>query len=249
MVATLQATTVLRMIIRSFSLYFSMLPTLFGLLVIFMVLPLLLLMAGVALLAVEELLGGILLVIVGMVTLFVAFFYYSAAATVAVSVRLTGARSGILQILRRLGGNLAGQIIGTSFQAGLRILGGLLLLIIPGLVFMVRYMLISPVVVLERTPYGGALERSKQLVSGHGWRLVGGLVLLWLVNVIVQTCAGFFLILAGDLVGLPFGLPKLLGQLAGFVFFPVSIVFPVFFYYDMRIRKEALNLETIQEIV
>lgn len=253
MAETLQPTSVASMIVRSYGLYFRMMPTLFGLLAVLVIVPLVVVVAGGVFIANENLASGLLLIIVGMLGFFAAIFYYYAAATVAVSLRLNGARAGILQILRRLGGNIAGKIIGTSFQAALRVFGGLLLLIVPGLVLAVRYILVSPVVILERIAYGPALQRSKQLVSANGWRVVGGLLLFELANFVIGGVIGGCVGLLLALTGFPHEQANQIITAASWVvsvlLFPVGIVFPILFYYDLRVRKEAVNLATIQEIV
>ena len=61
--------------------------------------------------------------------------------------------------------------------AGIGILLGLLLLIVPGLVLMTWWVLIIPVIALERTAAGAAFSRSRELVRGYGWNVFGVIVL------------------------------------------------------------------------
>ena len=56
-----------------------------------------------------------------------------------------------------------------------------MLLIVPGLVLMTWWVLIIPVVVLERTSAGAAFGRSRELVRGYGWNVFGVIVLTLLV--------------------------------------------------------------------
>jgi len=66
-----------------------------------------------------------------------------------------------------------GAIIIAGLLAGLGIMVGLVLLIVPGLILMTLWVLIIPVVVLERTGAGAAFGRSRELVRGFGWNVFG----------------------------------------------------------------------------
>src|SRR3954451_14235845 len=55
-----------------------------------------------------------------------------------------------------------GAIVVAGLLAGLGVFFGLLLLIVPGLVLMTWWVLIIPVVVLERMPAGSAFSRSRE---------------------------------------------------------------------------------------
>lgn len=74
-----------------------------------------------------------------------------------------------------------GSIVGAGLLAGLGVFLGLLLLIVPGLVLMTWWVLIIPVVALERTTAGAAFGRSRELVRGYGWNVFGVIVLTLLV--------------------------------------------------------------------
>lgn len=74
-----------------------------------------------------------------------------------------------------------GSIVGAGLLAGFGVFLGLLLLIVPGLVLMTWWVLIIPVVALERTTAGAAFGRSRELVRGYGWNVFGVIVLTLLV--------------------------------------------------------------------
>jgi len=241
----LQPTSMGRVVFRSYGLYFRLFPKLIVTLLVIAAPLAILIFAAVYVTTEVSLPVGVILILVALVAFFAAFFYYYAVVTLIVSLRLTGAKAGVWQVFRRCSGKLAMQILDTGLSAGLRTLGALLLLIIPGLVLMVRYAFVQPVVVLERTSGRDALKRSKELASGHGWRIFGGIVLFQLVLYVVGFCIGF----VGASGGLSDEEIRTLANLVGAVLFPASIIFPVLMYYDVRIRKEAINLETIREIV
>ena len=70
-----------------------------------------------------------------------------------------------------------GSIIVAGLLAGLGIVVGLVLLIVPGLVLMTWWAVIIPVVVLEGSSAGAAFSRSRELVRGYGWNVFGVIVL------------------------------------------------------------------------
>lgn len=64
-----------------------------------------------------------------------------------------------------------------EFLVGLMVIGGILLLIVPGIIFMVYFMFISMVVALREEKVGAALKYSKNLVKGQWWQLFS----IWIV--------------------------------------------------------------------
>jgi len=102
-----------------------------------------------------------------------------------------------------------GSIIVAGLLAGIGIAVGFLFLIVPGLVLLTWWILVIPVVVLERAGAADAFGRSRELVRGYGWSVFGVILLTVLV-----------LILAGLLIGL--ALLPLAPWLRGFVSSVVS---------------------------
>lgn len=85
-----------------------------------------------------------------------------------------------------------GAVFGARFRAGLYILVGLLLLVVPGVMFMVRYALTDEVATLEVDRSGPrVLERSKELAQGKGGMILGVGVLSFLLVSVPQFMGGF----------------------------------------------------------
>jgi hypothetical protein len=84
----------------------------------------------------------------------------------------------------------AQQHIGTlavaGILAGLAIVVGLILLIVPGLYLMTIWSLLIPVIVLERRRVMDAFGRSRELVSGNGWNVFGVIVISILILIAVS---------------------------------------------------------------
>lgn len=74
--------------------------------------------------------------------------------------------------------------------AGLGILLGLILLIVPGLFLLTIWAVLAPVIVLERTGVMGAFGRSRELVRGNGWQVFGVIVCVFLIVVVTRSVLG-----------------------------------------------------------
>ena len=65
--------------------------------------------------------------------------------------------------------------------ASLGIIGGLILLIVPGLVLLTFWSMIIPVIILENAGVISSFSRSRELVSGKGWNVFAVIVLTFAV--------------------------------------------------------------------
>lgn len=63
----------------------------------------------------------------------------------------------------------------------------MLLLVIPGLYLLTVWSVYAPVVVLERPREFRALERSRELVRGNGWRVFAVVFIAWVLTASVIT--------------------------------------------------------------
>jgi hypothetical protein len=74
--------------------------------------------------------------------------------------------------------------------AALGITIGFLLLIIPGLILITLWLLIIPAIMLENRGVFESFGRSRELVSGHGWRVFGVIVLTVAILIAVNIVLG-----------------------------------------------------------
>jgi hypothetical protein len=78
-----------------------------------------------------------------------------------------------------------GQLLLVGIVAGIGIVIGFVLIIVPGLFLLTIWFVAAPVVVLERPGVFAALGRSRELVRGNGWQVFGVILVLYvLVGVI-----------------------------------------------------------------
>lgn len=77
--------------------------------------------------------------------------------------------------------------LGSSFAAGIRILGWTLLLIVPGIIAAVRYSLVLVIAAVEGDSSSDILQRSRTLVAGKGWTIFGILAISNTVLLLFST--------------------------------------------------------------
>jgi hypothetical protein len=114
--------------------------------------------------------------VAALISLIGLFWVQGALVTAAEDIRDGRADLSFEETFQRVRPQL-GAIVVAGLLAGLGVFFGLLLLIVPGLVLMTWWVLIIPVVVLERMPAGAAFSRSRELVRGYGWKVFGVIVL------------------------------------------------------------------------
>lgn len=73
-----------------------------------------------------------------------------------------------------------GQLILVGIVAGIGIVIGFVLIIIPGLILITIWSVAAPVVVLEHPGVFAALKRSRELVRGSGWQVFGVILVLYI---------------------------------------------------------------------
>ena len=106
----------------------------------------------------------------------------------------TGSRVGVFAALR-YGARRWPECFGNRIRAGLRILGGLMLLVVPGLIAMARYALVDEIVALEHEEPSEEMpfERSRALAEDHKAVVFFTLGVAWLGSFSLAILAGMLL--------------------------------------------------------
>jgi hypothetical protein len=149
-----------------------------------------------------------------------------------------------------------GRLLGASILAGLIIMVGAMLCLVPGLIFAVWYVFVGQVVVMENLGGDKALRRSKELTADHRWRAFGLLMLLVVVQIIVGAAFGAlnFVLPTHEFVPTDTGVSAVLNYRnyciqQGFVWFiqvfveSYSAICFTLLYFDVRNRKEGFDLQ------
>lgn len=115
---------------------------------------------------------------------------------------------------------------------------GLILLFFPVLYPLSRYFCVRQAVVLEGLGPGRALSRSASLSNGVKWHIIGTLLLGGVLTIVISIGAG----LAAGLVQSNV-VQRIVETLVGVSVRPFFSVVETLLYYDVRIRKEAFDIE------
>lgn len=83
------------------------------------------------------------------------------------------------------------RLLAVSLLFGIGVGLGFVLLIVPGLILMVIWSVVAPVMVLERPGVFAAFARSRELVRGNGWGVFGVFVIVFLAVAAVSIGAGY----------------------------------------------------------
>jgi hypothetical protein len=121
-----------------------------------------------------------------------------------------------------------GQLILVGIVAGVGIVIGFVLIIVPGLILITIWSVAAPVVVLERPGVFAALSRSRELVRGNGWQVFGVIFVLFFLVIIVSAAIE----VAADSAGTGAGIVArvIVGILTG----PISALAAAVLYFDLR---------------
>ena len=111
----------------------------------------------------------------------VGYFWVQAALVETVNdVRDGRADRSIGETFREVRPRLPAAI-GAGIVAAIAIGIGFLLLIVPGLYLLTIWSMLIPVIVLERRRAGEAFTRSQEIVRGNGWRMLGLVLVTFLL--------------------------------------------------------------------
>ncbi|HEX3434791.1 MAG TPA: YciC family protein [Solirubrobacteraceae bacterium] len=126
-----------------------------------------------------------------------------------------------------------GQLILVGIVAGIGVVIGFVLIIVPGLILITIWSVAAPVVVLERPGVFAALGRSRELVSGNGWQVFGVIFVLFFLVLFVSAGVE----IAADSAGTAAGLVArvIVGVLTG----PFSALAAAVLYFELKGAKTA----------
>jgi hypothetical protein len=171
-----------------------------------------------------------------------AFLAYG-AIVVSISEACLGSTPSAIRSLRKALTGMFWRLAVVSLLQTVVFLVGLVLLVIPGLLFAVWFAFAPVAVVLDEASGTGALKRSKELATGHHWRTAGVLALL----VVVFAALGG--ILGGIMGAIEVTLEAytLVLTLLQLLLYPTIMVVLVLMYYDLRVRKEGYNMAALEQ--
>jgi hypothetical protein len=124
---------------------------------------------------------------------------------------------------------------------------GLLLLVVPGIIFSLWFALTTPAIVVENLKAIKGMERSKALASGNLGKIFSIAFLIIVISWVVTMTfvyAGSFLcgiLFSKNMLLMTFS-TQLIAIIVQILIVPIGAIAYILLYYDLRIRKEGFDL-------
>ena len=198
--------------------------------------------------------GGLLALIV-ILAGFIAYLFSIGASVFAVSEIYAGHQTSIGASLHRVRGH-AGTVFGVLFLSGLIVMGGFILVVIPAIYFACRICVATAAALLEDIGPSDAIRRSFELTKDFAGR---AFLIYLLAFAMAFAVVGVLQFPFGILIAVYAKQPQLvtiltlLTQVGSFIgnvlVAPVSTIAFALFYYDLRVRKEAFDLQMMLQAI
>ena len=167
----------------------------------------------------------------------------SAALVQNISASYLGENLSAGQSYARAAPRLLG-LIGTQILVGLVVLVGFILCLVPGIIFSLWFLVIAPVVILEGKAGPSAMGRSRELMRGN---LDKGFILAFVVGILSFIIAWALGMLTALVPWLHPAAAVFVQNLVQAIIVPIQTAPWILLYYDLRIRKEAFDLQKLAE--
>lgn len=171
--------------------------------------------------------SGLLAVVASLVTMVVHTFYQGMVVRLVDDVRDGALDSSVGDLFRSVA-PVALPLLVVSLIVGICVGIGLILLIVPGLFLLTIWAVTAPVVVLEGKGPIEALARSRELVRGNGWSVLGLVAIVFVLSIGVGFVAAVIGAAGGDV------LRVLLSFLATVAVAPLSALAISVLYFQLR---------------
>jgi hypothetical protein len=182
--------------------------------------------------------GNVLFLLMARIGALVFEAMASAAVIFIVSERYMGRDVTAGQALQKVASRIV-TIFATSFLYGLIVGIGFMLLIVPGFYWACKYFAMMPAVVIEGLNSSTSQKRSATLTNGSKWRVLGLIVVAWIIYFVLLAIAGGIVgaTMHGSMTGI------VLTRLLVVPIYPFLGILVTLLYYDLRIRNEGLDLD------
>ena len=173
----------------------------------------------------------------------------TAAITYGTYQDLRGRKASLGEFLAR-GLPLIFPVIGVAVLYFLMMMVGFVLLVIPGMIIFIMYMVAIPVAVVERPGVFKSLSRSKVLTKGNRWRVFGAYLVIVIITMAITVVIG--LVTTGAAfqtelysAGIAFGLAN---YISGAFLAALGAVVIAVIYHELRMAKEGVDAEEIAAV-
>jgi hypothetical protein len=143
-------------------------------------------------------------------------------------------------------------LMGAGILVSLSVFGGMLLLIVPGIIFSLWFALTTPAIIAENTKAKEGMKRSRELARGNLGKIFSVLFLTSIISGIIGMIISVPVSLLSGVVQATQGMGVLstvvsqIGSMSGnIIAAPIGAAAAILLYYDLRIRKEGFDLEML----
>jgi hypothetical protein len=171
--------------------------------------------------------GSIALIVLGAIVSFAAGFLYTGYVVKLVQDVRDGRLDSSVGELFSAAAPYLGTLILNGILAGIAIGIGFVLLIIPGLILLTIWAVLSPSIVVEGRGVFEAFGRSRELVRGQGWPVFGAIVLAFLIVFAVGVVASIIGVSIGDAGQI------ILGTIANVLTAPIYALVASILFFDL----------------
>jgi hypothetical protein len=169
-------------------------------------------------------------------------------ATLVVADVRAGADPTAASVWRRLAPMLAGLVL--SVTLALIVAGAsIVLLVVPFLLLIVWFQLVGQVVVIERRTFFAAMGRSRDLVQGSYWRVLGYAILGGVITGLVSGALAAAPAAVAGQFGLHVAATTAIGDalaiVARVLVAPVQALLMALLYFDLRMRRDGSDIAAL----
>lgn len=191
------------------------------------------------------------LAVVGVWLLTIVLAVIQAGAVTYGTVRhLSGERARLGDMLRT-GLRRGLPVVGVGFVLWLMVVGGFILLVVPGLMLLVASCVSVPAAVVERPGVIGAIRRSFALTRGRRWPLFAAgfaiLVIVWVLAAVVQVGATVVSTLVLPPQKAAVGV-LVASQLGNVLFSALPLIGISVAYHELRAEKEGVDTSALARV-
>ncbi len=196
-----------------------------------------------------ELVRQVVILLAGMLATMVLSVVQMGAVTYGTVRWLNGERTPFGRMLG-VGLRRGLPVVGTGLAVWVVVMAGMLLLFVPGMMFLVASCVAVPAAVVERPGIAGALRRSFELTRGSRWPLFAAgfviVVVMWLLSAGVQLGA---LLLAAVLPPAhALAVTAVSSQVGSALFSVLPVVAVAVCYHDLRLAKEGVDTAELARV-
>ena len=154
-----------------------------------------------------------------------------------------------------------GECFGAAFRRLLSLVGfsllfslvvgiGFLLCLVPGLIFWPMFILGVPAIMVERLGATTGMARSRELTTGHRWPVLGmQLLITFMLSLINGVVIMIAVLIPSMLSGEPAAVSAVILWLVQVATMTVTVVFPVVYYFNLRVVKEDFDIVQLTAMV